>query len=103
MISYAQQRGGAIKAIQRGVTSLANGTVNVTIAAVNQAYTELRYLGVYGPGGFAGPTGSGTDMNSMGGSVRLISATQLAVSLCGSASHLQTVNVSWELTEYYPT
>ncbi len=80
MISFSQQRGGAIKAIQRGVSGV--GVVN--ISTVNVATTELRGLG-------------GSDL---GGYVRLLSSTQIEV-VRGAAS--SGVQVSWELTEFYPT
>lgn len=80
MISFSQQRGGAIKSIQRGVSVV--GVVN--ISTVNVATTELRGLG-------------GSDL---GGYVRLLSSTQIEV-VRGAAS--AAMQMSWELTEFYPT
>lgn len=99
MISYAQQRGGAIKSIQRGVAAL-NGvaSLNVTISAVNTAYTELRMLGHTASFNEAGSGG----LPVGGCSVRLSNATTIAAAVAGAGASANA-SISWELTEYYPT
>lgn len=103
MISFSQQRGGAIKQIQRGVVALSGTTtsVNVTISAVNPAYTEMRNLGARGQGS---DYGMGTNVQLFGCSVQLLDATTITVAMSGTAiSGGGSASVSWELTEYYPT
>ena len=92
--------GGGIKSIQRGVAALSStNSVNVTIAAVNPAYTELRNLGV---SGVVSTYALGPDVQLLGCSVQLTGATTIAVTKPGHTIG-SGVSVSWELTEYYPT
>lgn len=93
MISFAGQRGGTIKSIQRGVATLTHPatSVTVTITSVDPAYTELRLLG----------TSVSSGSTALPARIRLASATTIVVdgvSLTGIPT-----SISWELTEYYPT
>ena len=78
-----------IKSIQRGLADV-GGPVNVTIAAVNPAKTEVRYLG--------NVLQHGSDVTAHA-YVQLSSSTSLGLrrDQYGGNSTL----VSWELTEYY--
>ena len=87
------QSGGGmqIKSIQRGVITIAGGTVSATatITAVNPAKSELRYLG-----------------NIFGGTIlagfaylALTNATTITATRGGAP--VDGTDVSWELTEWY--
>ena len=101
MISFSQQRGGAIKSIQRGVILLTgtNLSKTVTITPVNPAFAELRNLGTSGLIDNFGNVG----VPHLGGMLTLSGG---GTSIAGkTAGHTSSTNleVSWELTEYYPT
>lgn len=101
MISFSQQRGGAIKSIQRGVILLtgANLSKTVTITPVNPGFTELRNLGTSGRIGDYGNEG----LPHLGGMLTLSGGgTGITGETAGHSSGTD-VKVSWELTEYYPT
>lgn len=82
--------GGARKSIQRGTVSVPPSGLFLTIAAVNPAKTELRFLGAY--------HGGGSTFDDISAFFRLIGPTTIQFHRAGAAG---TVNVSWELTEYY--
>lgn len=84
-----------IKSVQRGVLTMANTetTKTVTVAAVNTAKTELRYLG----------TSNNANITSQANAnVRLYlnNATTVAA-IRTSAAAADTVDVTWEMTEWY--
>lgn len=84
--------GATIKAIQRGVISIAvSGTsATATITAVDTAKTELRYLG-----------GSGLDSNANAAVPRVVltNTTTITATMQYTNGITATI-VSWELTEY---
>ena len=93
-LQFAGGGGGAtIKAIQRGVISIAvSGTsATATITAVDMAKTELRFLG-----------GSGYDASGTIAAVPrvVLTNTTTVTATLQNANAAAILNVSWELTEY---
>ena len=85
-----------IRSIQRGFNTLNNGgsaQLDITISAVNTAKTELRMLG---GGGYSHDNPSITNLPR----VSLVNSTTIRLQP-SMANMSWTVNVSWELTEYY--
>ena len=88
--------GRPIKSIQRGFNSLSNGgaaQLDIAISAVNTAKTELRMLG---GGGYSHDNLSVTNLPR----ISLVNSTTIRLQP-SVANMTWTVNVSWELTEYY--
>lgn len=102
MPNFGDLYGGSnIKSVQSGVISISASTGAATIAInpVNPAFHELRMLGVTGivryasgdvpnqaANGYVSLTGGGTSITA-----KTISGTS------------GTLEISWELTEYYPS
>ena len=85
--------GRAIKSVQRGTVTVANGTGtgSVTISSVNTAKAELRFLG-------------GTGQDAATGNYLVSPKISLTNSTTVSESNASNTNygqISWELTEYY--
>lgn len=78
--------GRAIRSIQRGVTASTGSPMSITIAAVNTAKTELRFLGTW----------SSAISNMQGCELSLSSSTTITVAKLGTG-----LTLSWELTEFY--
>lgn len=85
--------GRAIKSIQRGTVTVANGTASgsATISSVNTAKAELRFLGGTGRDAASGNYG-------VSPKISLTNSTTVSVSFSSTSDFGQ---VSWELTEYY--
>jgi hypothetical protein len=85
---------GSIKGIQRGVISMGSGagSATATITSVDTSKSELRLLG-WQHSNNAAPTGQ--DFPS------LVLTNATTVTAARNASGVQTVTVSWELTERY--
>ena len=85
--------GRAIKSVQRGVVTVANGTASgsATISSVNTAKAELRFLGGTGQD-------QGTSNYLVSPKISLTNSTTVSVSFSSATNNGQ---VSWELTEYY--
>lgn len=78
--------GRAIRSIQRGVTTSTGSPMSITIAAVNTAKTELRFLGNWNSALAA----------MQGYEISLSSSTTITVGRLGAG-----MTLSWELTEFY--
>lgn len=85
--------GRPIKSIQRGVvTTVGNASMSVTIAAVNPAKTEVRFLGF----------SSNTSAAIHEGIAYVALANSTTITVAGAQAYNSgRSTVSWELTEYY--
>lgn len=87
--------GSRIKSIQRGLITLASGTLqqSTTITAIDMTKSEIRLLGVNTSGA---PAGASSDQ-SLGRLWLQNSTTLWAVRTVGG----NVMDVAWEITEFY--
>lgn len=85
--------GSGIKSVQRGKTSTSSST-NVTIAPVNPAKTMLNLL-------TAGSYNVPSQTSTLQAMLELISATELRVTGFKSGNTTTSIDVSWEVIEFY--
>lgn len=107
MPDFSQLFGGNnFKSVQRGVfsvTGVISSDISVPINAVNPAFSKLEFLGAMG---YTGDGTSSALRPASHGYVRLAPDGQsVIVRSAGYSfnSNNYPMNISWELTEYYPS
>lgn len=90
--NYRPYGGRAIKSIQRGESTMAAATLDVTVSSVNTAKAELHFCG-YSIGGAT------SDLARYEPIMSLTSATNIRFEIGGTFAIAATI--SWQLVEFY--